>query len=321
MLGLAAAAGYVYWYATTPRTLAHSPVDFHITLGTPLRGVAQQLENEGVLQQGWLFRVLAQAGGQAAKVKAGSYQFSGALSPLQVLQIITEGDVSHSLVTLVEGWNWRQVRAALARQTDLQQQLPGMSDAEVAAALGLDAPSPEGWLFPDTYHFPKGSNDLDLLQRARTAMQVRLESVWASRMPGLALKSPQDMLILASIVEKETGKANDRAMISAVFNNRLRIGMRLQTDPSVIYGMGSRFQGNIRKADLEADTPWNTYTRNGLPPTPIAMPGAAALQAAVNPAASRALYFVARGDGSSQFSETLAQHNQAVRQYQRGGRR
>ena len=187
------------------------------------------------------------------------------------------------------------------------------------ARLGRPGQHPEGRFFPDTYTYSKGSTDFALLQRAMRAMDKKLDAAWASRAADIAIKTPDEALILASIVEKETGKAQDRAEISAVFNNRLRIGMPLQTDPTVIYGLGTRFEGNLRKKDLQTDTPWNTYTRNGLPPTPIAMPGKAALLAAVQPAQSKSLYFVSRGDGTSQFSGSLEEHNRAVNRYQRGG--
>lgn len=318
LLAAFAAAGYVYWYATTPQALSTTPQAFTLEPGTSMRAAARQLQREGILSQGWLFSLLARAQGSASKIKAGSYELTEPVSPLELLAKLTDGDVSSATLTLVEGWNWRQVRAALAKHPDVKHDSAAMSDADIANALGLPSRSVEGWLFPDTYHFAKGSSDLSVLKRANLAMTKQLASAWQARAANLPLQSPEEALILASIIEKETGRAADRPMISAVFNNRLRIGMRLQTDPTVIYGMGEHYRGNIRKVDLETDTPWNTYTRGGLTPTPIAMPGSAALFAALNPAPAKALYFVAKGDGSSYFSQTLAEHNQAVRRYQLG---
>ncbi|WP_374358086.1 endolytic transglycosylase MltG, partial [Chitinimonas sp.] len=242
------------------------------------------------------------------------------VTPLQLLAKLTEGDVSSGVITIVEGWNWRQLKAALAKNPDLRHDTANLDDQAIVAALDEGLPTPEGLFFPDTYHFTKQSSELELLKRAHLMMRKKLDIAWEARAADLPLKSPYEALILASIIEKETGKPGDRPMIAAVFNNRLRIGMRLQTDPTVIYGLGERYDGNIHKRDLETDTAYNTYTRAGLTPTPIAMPGEAALQAAVNPANSKALYFVAKGDGSSHFSATLAEHNQAVRRYQLGGK-
>ena len=228
------------------------------------------------------------------------------------------GDESLALFRLIDGWTFRQVRAELQRNPTLKPQTQGLSDAEVMASIGAAGVLPEGRFFPDTYAYSKGSSDLAVLQRAYAAMQRRVDAAWAQRPAGSPLKSPDDLLKLASIVEKETGRAAERGLVAAVFLNRLRIGMPLQTDPTVIYGLGETFDGNLRKRDLQTDTPYNTYTRRGLPPTPIAMPGLASLRAAVQPAATPALYFVARGDGSSVFSADLAAHNRAVNQYQRG---
>jgi UPF0755 protein len=221
-------------------------------------------------------------------------------------------------VTIVEGWNWRQVRQALAKAENLKPDSRALPDDALMAQLGRPGVAPEGRFYPDTYSYAKGSSDLAVLQRAMKAMDKHVQQAWALRQPDASLKSPEEALILASIVEKETGKGSDRQLISGVFNNRLRIGMRLQTDPTVIYGLGEAFDGNLRRVHLTSDTPWNTYTRAGLPPTPIAMPGKSALLAAVQPAKTPALYFVAKGDGSSHFSATLDEHNRAVNRYQRG---
>jgi UPF0755 protein len=222
-------------------------------------------------------------------------------------------------VAFIEGWSFKQARAALNKAPGLRHDTAGFSGAQIMAALGRPAVAPEGRFFPDTSHYFRHASELDILRQSLQEMDQHLAAAWTARAPDLPLKSPDEALTLASLIEKETGQAQDRAQIAGVFINRLRLGMPLQTDPSVIYGMGEQFTGNLRRADLQTDTPWNTYLRRGLPPTPIALPGEASLLAAVQPAATRALYFVARGDGGSQFSATLDEHNRAVNQYQRGG--
>ena len=262
----------------------------------------------------WWFRM----SGQSRAIKAGSYEVETGATPRDLLRKLVNGEQALRSVTLVEGWNFRQVREALRKAEHLRQDSQSLSTEALMAQLGLSGVHPEGRFFPDTYSYAKGSSDLAVLQQARRAMDQQLDAAWAVRSAQTPLKSPQEALILASIIEKETGKQSDQPLISAVFNNRLRIGMRLQTDPTVIYGLGESFDGDLRRADLLADTPYNTYTREGLPPSPISIPGKAALLAAVQPAASKALYFVARGDGSSEFSESLDAHNRAVNKYQRG---
>jgi UPF0755 protein len=256
--------------------------------------------------------------GTARLIKAGSYELDRLTTPRSLLQKLVRGEESLRSVTLVEGWTFRQVQEALGRAEQLKPDSRALGAAELMAQLGKPGTPAEGHFFPDTYTYSKGSSDMAVLQRAMRAMDKHLLAAWALRAPGSPLKSPEDALVLASIVEKETGSPKDRSNIAAVFTNRLRIGMRLQTDPTVIYGMGAAFDGNLRRKDLQTDTPWNTYTRVGLPPTPIAMPGKASLLAAVQPAPSKALYFVARGDGSSHFSQSLDEHNRAVNKYQRG---
>jgi UPF0755 protein len=256
--------------------------------------------------------------GQARDIKAGSYELEPGLSPHRLLTKLARGEEALQSVTLVEGWTFKQFRAALAKEPHMKPETHGLPDSELMSRIGRPGQHPEGRFFPDTYTYARGSSDVAVLQRALRAMDKRLAAAWEQRSPEAAAKSPEEALILASIVEKETGKSADRPLVSAVFNNRLRLGMRLQTDPTVIYGMGDAFDGNLRRADLQNDTPWNTYTREGLPPTPIAMPGKASLLAAVQPAPSKAVYFVARGDGSSQFSQTLEEHNRAVNKFQRG---
>ena len=256
--------------------------------------------------------------GQDRLIKAGNYEIPVGTTPRELLQKLVRGEEALRAVTLVEGWTFRQVRQALAREEQLKPETAGLPEAEIMQRLGRPGVAAEGRFFPDTYTYAKGSSDLAVLRRALHAMDKKLEAAWAQRAADTPLKSADEALTLASIVEKETGRASDRAQIAGVFTNRLRIGMLLQTDPTVIYGMGEKFDGNLRRRDLQTDTPWNTYTRAGLPPTPIAMPGKAALLAAVQPERTQALYFVSRGDGTSHFSPTLDEHNRAVNRYQRG---
>jgi len=320
LLTLAVAAG-LYYYANDELRLESSPVAFELRAGSGLRNVATQLAKAGVISRPELFEVLARVLGESAKLKAGNYEFSNPLTPLGLLRRMTRGDVTLVAVTFVEGSTFRQIRKTLQEHPKVRAETSAMSETELLQKLGIEQPTGEGWFFPDTYHFSEGSSDLAILRRAHRLMLRYLNQEWERRASGLPLKSPMEALILASIVEKETGKPEERGMVAAVFINRLRIGMLLQTDPTVIYGMGESFNGNIRKNDLTTDTPYNTYTRSGLPPTPIAMPGLEALHAALNPAPSDALYFVSRGDGTSKFSRTLAEHERAVTQYQRRGRK
>lgn len=311
-------AALAYWWVNAPLRLNAPMVDLSIEPGDSPREVAAVVARSGVSVQPQLLYWWFRLSGQARQIRAGSYELQGDVSPRSLLQKIVQGDEASRSVTLVEGWNFRQVRDALKRAENLKPDAAALSDAELMQQLGRSGVAPEGRFFPDTYTYSKGASDLAVLQRALRAMDARLATVWAQRNPQVPLQNPDQALILASIIEKETGRTIDQPQISAVFHNRLRIGMRLQTDPTVIYGLGAAFDGNLRRADLLADTPFNTYTRTGLPPTPIAMPGRQALYAAVHPAASRALYFVARGDGSSVFSDTLDAHNRAVNQFQRG---
>jgi UPF0755 protein len=311
-------AGAAAWWLNQPLTLSSETVDLSIEPGTSPRGVAQAAAEAGVDVNPtllfWWFRL----SGDARQIRAGSYELARGATPRTLLQMLVRGEESLRSVTLVEGWNWRQVRQALSRAEQLKPDTENLSDEMIMSQLGRAGLPAEGRFFPDTYTYAKGSSDLAVLRRALHAMERKLDAAWAQRAPDTPLKTATEALILASIVEKETGKPADRAMISGVFVNRLRIGMMLQTDPTVIYGLGEAFDGNLRKRHLQADTAWNTYTRAGLPPTPIAMPGKASLLAAVQPAQTKALYFVARGDGSSQFSATLDEHNRAVNKFQRG---
>ena len=311
---VAAAIGY---YATRPLTLPTQPLEFSLMQGSSLTSAARQMQRAGILTNDWMFVWLARVLGKSTEIKAGTYNLEFPVTPLQLLNILSKGQVAQGKLVIIEGWTFNQLRAALNDNPAILHDSAALSESELLQRLGLPEKQAEGLFFPDTYYFSSGTSDLILLKRAYQTMQAHLQKSWQARAPNLPLKSPYQALILASIVEKETGQANDRGMIAAVFINRLHKGMMLQTDPTVIYGMGKKFDGNLRSRDLRADTPYNTYTRMGLPPTPIALPGLASLQATLHPEPIDALYFVARGDGSSEFSKTLIQHNRAVDRYQR----
>jgi UPF0755 protein len=320
LAALVAAGAWVYrdfqHFADTPLQ-ADAPLVLDIALGTPLPGIVHDLQARGVRTGPDLYwRLLARRMGVAGKLHAGEYAIAAGTTPHALLAILAKGAVVQHRFTIVDGWTFAQLRQALGRAEDLTQTLSAQSDADIMRALGAGGAPPEGWFLPETYQFVKGMSDADILRRAHKAMRATLDKLWAARAPDLPLATPYQALILASIVEKETGSADERPLIAAVFEHRLKLGMKLQTDPTVIFGMGAAYAGNIRKQDLEADTPYNTYTRTGLPPTPIALPGAASLEAVLHPAATRALYFVARGDGTHEFSDTLQAHNRAVAKYQ-----
>jgi UPF0755 protein len=323
MLLVAAAAAFWAWrWVDEPLALAgNTRVELSIEPGQNPREVAEAWVQAGVrASPRWLYEWF-RFSGDARRIRAGSYEVEPGVTPRMLLAKLVEGRETLLTVRLLEGWTLRELRAALAAAEHLRPATVGLDEATLMAAVGAPAGQrAEGRFFPDTYAYSRGVSDLTVLKRAHQAMQRHLEAAWAARQPEVPLKSPDELLTLASIVEKETGRASDRGRIAGVFANRLRIGMLLQTDPTVIYGLGERFDGNLRRRDLETDTPFNTYTRRGLPPTPIAMPGLASLRAAAQPEATEALYFVARGDGSSAFSTTLAEHNRAVDRYQRGGR-
>ena len=313
--GVAAAAA---WWLNQPLPLAGESVELSVEPGTAPREIALGWVQAGVQVPSVLLYEWFRWSGQARKIRAGSYEIGRGTTPIGLLRRMVRGDETLATVRLVEGWTFRQFRAELAKADALKPTTANLADTEIMAAIGAPGVAPEGRFYPDTYAYSKGSGDLAVLKRAHHAMQQRLDAAWAERAGNTPLRSPDDALALASIIEKETGAAADRGRVAGVFNNRLRIGMPLQTDPSVIYGLGEAFDGNLRKRDLLADTPFNTYTRSGLPPTPISMPGKASLLAAVRPDPTKALYFVARGDGSSEFSESLAEHNRAVNKFQRG---
>jgi UPF0755 protein len=315
VFGLLVTAGVGY-HVHHPLTLPSAPFGFALKQGSSLKSAARQLKQAGLLEQDVTFVLLARLQGKSGAIKAGNYVLEHPVSRLELLKIITEGNVSQSQISVIEGWTFKQLRAAMDASPDLAHHTSSWSDAEILQRIGATENHPEGLFFPDTYYFAAGSSDLTIFRVAYHTMQQRLQEAWSSRDADSPLETPYQALILASIVEKETGTPADRMMIAGVFTNRLRKGMMLQTDPTVIYGLGDKFDGNLRKRDLLADTPYNTYTRRGLTPTPIALPGGAALHAALNPAKTDALYFVARGDGSSQFSSSLTAHNRAVDKYQ-----
>ena len=316
-----AAAGYCGWYAVTPVAASKLPAEFEIAPGMRLRASARRIEDSGVALGRLQFELLARALGRAQDIKAGSYELSSAPTPLELLDKLTRGDVTQADVRFIEGWTFRQMRAALDANSFVRHDGQALSEIQLLQKLGAKETLAEGLFFPDTYLFAKGTSDIHVLLRSYQAMQRHLAREWETREPATPYKTPYEALIMASIIEKETGRAAERDMIAGALVNRLRIGMLLQVDPTVIYGLGDAFNGNLKKIHLLTDGPYNTYTRAGLPPTPIAAPGLGSLRAALRPAKTGALYYVARGDGSSEFSRTLDEHNRAVRKYQlKGGR-
>ena len=316
----AVAAAFAWRAYTQPLPLPQTPYAFEVRRGMSLTAVARALEADGVLPHAFILVALARLQGFDRGIKAGSYEAEAGIRLPQLLAKLTQGDVTQKAFAIGEGTTIDDLRRALLASKDLRITVAELPDAQLAQALGLTAATVDGLLFPDTYFFASGSTDLALLQRAARALETRLQAAWAKRDPDLPYATPYEALVLASIVEKETGRAADRPLIASVLVNRLRKGMRLQVDPTVIYGMKDRFDGNLRKKDLETDTAWNTYTRDGLPPTPIAFVSQASLDAVMSPPATEYLYFVARGDGTSQFSSNLAEHNRAVTKFQKGGK-
>ena len=318
LVALLLLAGLAWWWLERPLPLSAATAELSVEAGTTPRDIAQAWVDAGVQTSPRLLYAWFRWSGQSRRIRAGSYEIDAGTSPRRLLEKMVQGDEALEHVRFIEGWTLRQLRAAIARAPNLKPASAALNEAELMAAVGAPGQAAEGRFFPDTYAYSRGVSDITVLKRAHRAMRQRLAAAWAERAPGIALRNAEEALTLASIVEKETGLAADRGLVASVFNNRLRIGMPLQTDPTVIYGLGAAFDGKLRKRDLLADTPYNTYIRSGLPPTPIALPGLASLRAAVRPEPSKALYFVARGDGSSVFSDNLADHNRAVNTYQRG---
>ena len=303
-------------FKDTPLDIPPGGMVYQLEAGTSLSSMSENLAKAGILSKPYYLKILARLDGTASKIKAGEYQIPEGITPKLLLNLLVSGKVISHTLTIVEGWTFRELLAAVAAHPKIEQTLYDASYEEIMSLLGMEGEHPEGRFLPDTYHFPKGTTDLAFLERAAKAMEKTLEEKWSQRDQGLPLQSPYEALILASIIEKETGVASERPEIAGVFVRRLNKGMKLQTDPTIIYGMGDKFDGNIRRKDLTRDTPYNTYTRTGLTPTPICLPGADAIEAAVHPNDGKTLFFVAKGDGSHYFSATLDEHNKAVRKYQ-----
>lgn len=313
-----AIGGGVAWWARQPIIdPEQQAIDFTIAPGSGVNSSTQQIAAAGVPVNPTLLALLARITGKSARLKAGSYELKPGTTPLRLIDQLVRGEFAQEMLAIIEGWSFKQMRQAIAAHPALKHDTAELSDQALMAKIGSEFQRPEGLFFPDTYLFAKGSSDLQVYKQAHALMLKRLGEAWERRAQGLPYKTPYDALIMASIIEKETGQKSERDMVAAVFVNRLKKGMLLQTDPTVIYGMGEKYTGNIRRRDLETDTPYNTYTRAGLPPTPIALPGAASIAAALNPARSDVLYFVSRGNGTSEFNNNLNDHNRAVNKYQR----
>ena len=309
---------WLTYYAVTPLNLQPNSQEIIIQPKSGLRSIANQLVEQGVIGEPWGFILLAKLLSKEQFLQAGSYTLNKNINPYQLLLSLNHGKATQGSVTFIEGRTFSQMRDKLAKNDAVKHTITDLSDAEVMQKMGAKYKVSDGLFFPDTYYFDRNTSDIILLQRSYDAMQRKLAKAWDYRATNLPYKNSYQALIMASIIEKETGKSAERPMIAGVFINRLRIGMRLQTDPTVIYGMGAQYDGNIRKKDLIKDTPYNTYTRDGLPPSPIAMPGLASIEAALHPAGTKALYFVGKGDGSHAFSNNLEEHNRAVNRYQLG---
>jgi UPF0755 protein len=295
------------------------PRVFLIKSGSNIKIIAQDLTMQKIIEDPWLFILLAKLKGVETRVRAGEYQLESGQTPDDLIEVFVSGSSIQYSFTVIEGWSFRQMLDAMARDPIIEHQLEDKTNEEIMRLIGYPDQHPEGMFFPDTYRFPKGTSDIDFLRRAYQVMQQHLEREWNQRESDLPLKSSYEALILASIIEKETGAGFERPLIAGVFTERLKRNMRLQTDPTVIYGLGESFDGDIRFRDLKKDTPYNTYLRAGLTPTPIALPGLDSIRAALHPAKTKALYFVSKGDGTHHFSETLEEHNAAVKRYQLGG--
>ncbi len=317
IVGILLSASWVYYLAHTKYTLPYKPYEFSVEPGSSLRKIAVKLAEENVIPSVWLFLLLSKITEQEAAIKAGDYMLTADISPFQLLEYLVKGDSLRNEIRFIEGWTFVQIRETLNNHPGIKHDTMHLNEAEIALLLGSKESKLEGLIFPDTYFFMKNSSDISILKRSYEKMQNHLKAAWTSRQASLPINNEYEGLILASIIEKETGKDSDRELVAAVFINRLRLGMRLQTDPTVIYGLGEKFDGNLRKQDLVTDHAYNTYTRFGLPPTPIAMPGLASIRAAFNPAEDNSLYFVAKGNGESYFSKSLKEHNMAVQKYQK----
>lgn len=320
LAGLVASAGAWYWATQRAVPMNADRIDYLVETGSTTHGAVRAMNEAGIALHSRAFVTLARLTGLDRQLKAGAYEANRGDTPWKMLERMAEGDMTMTRLTVVEGRSYKQIRDLLRNNPNVKQTLEGVSDEVLLQRLGATQSHPEGLFYPDTYVFTPGTSDFDILRRAYHAQMVQLEKLWAEREPGLPINDPYQALILASIIEKETGHSGDRGRVAGVFINRLRINMPLQTDPTVIYGMGDAYEGRIRKRDLQTDTPWNTYTRGGLPPTPIASSGLASLHAALHPEKHKYLYFVSRGDGTSEFSETLLAHNRAVSKYILGQR-
>lgn len=317
LVAILCGVGWLAYFALTPVEVPVQSRQFNVGQGKSLKSIAEQFARMGLVSERWSFIILARGFGVAEEIKAGSYEVAQRVTPQRLLDKIVRGEFSQAEIRFTEGWTFRQIRTVLNQHPAIKHETTGLTEAEILQRIGATEKSLEGWIFPDTYHFAAGTSDLTLLRQAYQRMQATLTERWEQRAKKLPLRTAYEALILASIVEKETGRDDERELVAAVFVNRLKRGMRLQTDPSIIYGLGESFDGNLRRRDLITDGVYNTYMRAGLPPTPIAMPGDASIRATLNPAQSPVLYFVSRGDGSHQFSSTLIEHNQAVNKYQR----
>lgn len=305
---------YLFWFSRAP--MSTDGREFSVPPGMTLRAFSRELSAQGVLPDRWTLVVLARLQGQSRGLKTGEYRFRAGMTAFEILDQVVNGRVIEYPFTIVEGWTFRQVQDALRSQPRIVHTLQGLSSDAIMVRLDRPKLHPEGRFFPDTYYYSSGMTDLALLKRALTRMEEVLEREWVERAPNVPLDTPDEALVLASIVEKETGVSDEREQIAGVFVRRMRMGMRLQTDPAVIYGLGPNFDGNLRLADLRRYSPYNTYVIRGLPPTPIAMPGRHAIHAALNPDDTGAIYFVSRGDGTHEFNASLAGHNRAVAKFQ-----
>ncbi|EPC03889.1 aminodeoxychorismate lyase [Litchfieldella anticariensis FP35 = DSM 16096] len=311
------AGGYRYWESRLEAPIAvDESTLYEIPPGAGYNRVIADLASRGIIENAWAFRLLTRLDSDAVpQLRIGEYMLEPGMSGRELIALLGSDNVVTYPLTIPEGWTFRQMRELLASAPKLEQLTAEMSDEEVMAELGREGEHPEGWFFPDTYRYRKGVSDLDILRQSHQRMENQLEEVWAKRDDDLPIDSAYEALIMASLIERETGTPEERRKIAGVFKRRMESGMRLQTDPTVIYGMGERYDGRITYADLREETPYNTYVIDGMPPTPIAMPGRASLEAAVNPSPGDTLYFVSKGDGSHHFSRTLREHNAAVRRY------